>query len=224
MTWNELKPLIEDDFLSRELKDPSIRLRALDNIEALLKVHMPELLNDILAICNIEKKEFKKLIAHYKGKELNGAEKSVINDIYRHCQGIEYDIQVALQSQNIQNNRYGNGSNNIENNKEISFPVGKLLIFLFFIICLCVTYCDGNSDKPLRQTDVQASVRMYLRNNLSDWDSYKSISWSNFSNNGEEYSILHKYKAKNMFGGYVTKVSRFYVNQEGVVIYVDEYQ
>ena len=56
MTWNELKPLIEDDFLSRQLKDPSIRLRALDNIEALLKVHMPELLNDILAICNIEKK------------------------------------------------------------------------------------------------------------------------------------------------------------------------
>ena len=224
MTWNELKPLIEDDFLSRQLKDPSIRLRALDNVEALLKVHMPELLNDILAICNIEKKEFKKQIAHYKGKELNGAEKSVINDIYRHCQGIEYDIQVALQSQNIQNNRYGNGSNNIENNKEISFPVGKLLIFLFFIICLCVTYCDGNSDKPLRQTEVQASVRMYLRNNLSDWDSYKSISWSNFSNNGEEYSILHKYQAKNMFGGYVTKVSRFYVNQDGVVIYVDEYQ
>ena len=99
------------------------------------------------------------------------------------------------------NNRYGNDSNNIENNKEISFPVGKLLIFLFFIICLCVTYCDGNSDKPLRQTEVQASVRMYLRNNLSDWDSYKSISWSNFSNDGEEYSILHKYKAKNMFGG-----------------------
>ena len=224
MTWNELKPLIENDLLSRQLKDPSIRLRALDNIEALLKVHMPELLNDILAICNIEKKEFKKLIAHYKGKELNGAEKSVINDIYRHCQGIEYDIQVALQSQNIQNNRYGNGSNNIENNKEISFPVGKLLIFLFFIICLCATYCDGNSDKPLRQTEVQASVRMYLRNNLSDWDSYKSISWSNFSNDGEEYSILHKYKAKNIFGGYVTKVSRFYVNQEGVVIYVDEYQ
>ena len=62
MTWNELKPLIEDDFLSRQLKDPSIRLRALDNIEALLKVHMPELLNDILAICNIEKKEFKKKI------------------------------------------------------------------------------------------------------------------------------------------------------------------
>ena len=123
MTWNELKPLIEDDFLSRQLKDPSIRLRALDNIEALLKVHMPELLNDILAICNIEKKEFKKQIAHYKGKELNGAEKSVINDIYRHCQGIEYDIQVALQSQNIQNNRYGNGSNNIENNKDIFFPV-----------------------------------------------------------------------------------------------------
>ena len=65
---------------------------------------------------------------------------------------------------------------------------------------------------------------MYLRNNLSDWDSYKSISWSNFSNDGEEYSILHKYKAKNMFGGYVTKVSRFYVNQDGVVTYVDEYQ
>ncbi|MBR5483455.1 MAG: hypothetical protein IKV18_01990 [Alistipes sp.] len=59
MTWNELKPLIEDDFLSRQLKDPSIRLRALDNIEALLKVHMPELLNDILAICNIEKKSLR---------------------------------------------------------------------------------------------------------------------------------------------------------------------
>ena len=59
MTWNELKPLIEDDILSRQLKDPSIRLRALDNIEALLKVHMPELLNDILAICNIEKKSLR---------------------------------------------------------------------------------------------------------------------------------------------------------------------
>lgn len=105
MTWNELKPLIEDDLLSRQLKDPSIRLRALDNIEALLKVHMPDLLNDILAICNIEKNEFKKLITHYKGKELNGAEKSVINDIYRHCQGIEYDIQVALHSQNYHNNQ-----------------------------------------------------------------------------------------------------------------------
>ena len=105
MTWNELKPLIEDDLLSRQLKDPSIRLRALDNIEALLKVHMPELLNDILSICKIDKSDFKRTLEDKKGKKLNGAESSVVNDIYRHCQGIEYDIQVALHSQNYHNNQ-----------------------------------------------------------------------------------------------------------------------
>ena len=98
MTWNELKPLIEDDLLSRQLKDPSIRLRALDNIEALF-------LNDILSICKIDKSDFKRTLEDKKGKKLNGAESSVVNDIYRHCQGIEYDIQVALHSQNYHNNQ-----------------------------------------------------------------------------------------------------------------------
>lgn len=82
MTWYDLKQLIEDDLLSRGLKDPSIRLRALERIEEVMNNHFPEYIVDISNFKNIEKEEFKAIIAEKKGTKLNGAENSVINDIF----------------------------------------------------------------------------------------------------------------------------------------------
>jgi len=84
MTWFEIKESIQNDLLNRGLKDPKIRLRALDRIELILKDNLGMLLqNPVKEFNDINKDELKANIAQYKPNgKLNGAEISVINEIY----------------------------------------------------------------------------------------------------------------------------------------------
>ena len=87
MNWVTLKETIRCDLLDRNLKDPKIRLRALDKIERILIEFYPEYITDTENISAVDKKVFKRQIEAKKGAPLNSAEKCVINDIYRYCLG-----------------------------------------------------------------------------------------------------------------------------------------
>ena len=82
MNWVTLKETIRCDLLDRNLKDPKIRLRALDKIERILIEFYPEYITDTENISAVDKNVFKRQIEAKKGAPLNSAEKSVINDIY----------------------------------------------------------------------------------------------------------------------------------------------
>lgn len=84
MTWLEIKKSIKQDLNSRGLKNPNIRLNALDNLEDILKRYFPDFIkNPKEEFGKIDKKELKAKIAKYKSNmKLNSAESSVINEIY----------------------------------------------------------------------------------------------------------------------------------------------
>lgn len=83
MSWNEIKTSIVNDFLGRNLKTPKIRLHALDNIERKIQLGMPHCIENPKNFKIIGKEKFTEKIIAIKGSRLNGAEKSVINEIYK---------------------------------------------------------------------------------------------------------------------------------------------
>ena len=84
----------------------------------------------------------------------------------------------------------------------------------------------GNNKGGLSQTDAMAGVRIFLkRHYLKDPDSYEGISWEAFgvyNKNNDTYFALHKYRAKNSYGGYVVEEKLFVLDSDGNVIKVIE--
>lgn len=72
------------------------------------------------------------------------------------------------------------------------------------------------------QTEAMAGVRVYLkRYYFKDPDSYQGISWEAFGIYNQEnntYFALHKYRAKNSFGGYVVEEKLFVLDSNGNVV------
>lgn len=81
----------------------------------------------------------------------------------------------------------------------------------------------GNKNGPT-QTEAMAGVRTYLKHYyLKDPDSYHGISWEAFGSYNKQnntYFPLHKYRAKNSFGGYVVEEKMFVLDSDGNVIKV----
>jgi len=67
-------------------------------------------------------------------------------------------------------------------------------------------------------------VEQYLKKTLKDPDSYEGIEWSPVQklSNGS-YSVRHKYRAKNSYGGYVIENQIFYYDASGNVTSVIPY-
>lgn len=83
MKWNEIKKSIINDLQTRGLADPNIRINALEKLEGIMKLHFREILNEPSLLNNINKNDFKEQLARYKANDtLNGAESSVVNEIY----------------------------------------------------------------------------------------------------------------------------------------------
>lgn len=61
-------------------------------------------------------------------------------------------------------------------------------------------------------------VKLYLKKNLKDPDSYEAIEWSKVQKTNEGYMVRHKYRAKNSFGGYVIENKVFYLNKKRTCI------
>lgn len=80
MKLSELKKKVVDELNSRNLADPSIRMNALNKI--CLYLAQTEYIKNGLIDFPEDKNELKKVYQNIKGKVLNGAESSVINEMY----------------------------------------------------------------------------------------------------------------------------------------------
>lgn len=69
-----------------------------------------------------------------------------------------------------------------------------------------------------------SQVKDYLKKTLKDPKSYESIEWSKVKEETNGYSVYHKYRAKNSFGGYVIEAKIFHLDFGGNVIKVDNVQ
>ena len=85
MNWNNIKKSIQIDLLSRELKNPSIRMNALERIEFLLKTHYPKFITNPTTEFNaINKVDLKEKLSSLKDNDkISSSESSIINEIYR---------------------------------------------------------------------------------------------------------------------------------------------
>ena len=80
MKISELKKKVVDELNSRNLADPSIRMNALNKI--CLYLAQTEYIKNGLIDFPEDMNELKKVYQNIKGKVLNGAESSVINEMY----------------------------------------------------------------------------------------------------------------------------------------------
>lgn len=80
MNWEELKKRIIAEYDSRHLKS-RVRYSALEKIDVFLKKQYPSVIDNVESL-PADKGVVKGLYREYKGSELNGAESSVINEIY----------------------------------------------------------------------------------------------------------------------------------------------
>jgi ribosome-interacting GTPase 1 len=85
MSWKTIKDSIRTDLLSRDLKNPNIRLNALERIEILLKKKSLILIeNPESELRSIDKNDLKESLSLFKENgKISSAESSIINEIYR---------------------------------------------------------------------------------------------------------------------------------------------
>ncbi|MCH8836830.1 MAG: DNA-deoxyinosine glycosylase [Candidatus Marinimicrobia bacterium] len=99
MEWSEIKDNIRADLLARGLKEPRLRLSALDRLENLLAECYPNFLNNPKVLLNVGKDAVSKELARVKETGvLNGAEKSVLNDIFTRLKEASLHISTARRS------------------------------------------------------------------------------------------------------------------------------
>lgn len=80
--WKQAKQAYITDHMKKPLAAHSIRLNALKKIESVMQAHAQDLLVETF-FRGIAKNDFLKLYEKWKGIPLNGAEKSVINGLYK---------------------------------------------------------------------------------------------------------------------------------------------
>ena len=78
MTLNQLKNAIISELSSRSLKDPQIRKNALEKVCKYITEYQQIYLHDQNVVLPKDKNEYER----YKNTKMNGAENSIINEIY----------------------------------------------------------------------------------------------------------------------------------------------
>lgn len=81
MTWEELKKRIIAEYDSRNLRS-RVRYNAIERIEIFIKQHHTQSIKEVKELIVIDKQFLKRQYAEQKGKNISGAESSVINEIY----------------------------------------------------------------------------------------------------------------------------------------------
>lgn len=75
--------------------------------------------------------------------------------------------------------------------------------------------------------EIMVNCKYYLKlNYLKDPDNYDSMEWSDIiivDRTDYRYMIRHKYRARNSFGGYVIENKLFYLDKEGNVVNMKNY-
>jgi len=82
--WTKLKNLYVSDHLSKgDLATPQRRLDAIEAIEKILQQYLPQFIKQQKFLKKIPKDEFMQMVRDKKGAKLSGADKSVINGLYK---------------------------------------------------------------------------------------------------------------------------------------------
>jgi hypothetical protein len=71
-----------------------------------------------------------------------------------------------------------------------------------------------------------SQVEDYLKNTLNDADSYESVEWydaNRYFSRSYAYGVRHTYRAKNAFGALILKDQLFYLDGDGNVIDVKDW-
>ena len=122
-----------------------------------------------------------------------------------------------------------------QDNKHSSWKSVFVIIGFVLLIGITIKNCDSDLfetskenriDNPVNNTYLDKStakvgVKQYLKYNyLKDPDSYEGINWAFgiYDCENNIYFVLHKFRAKNSFGGYVVDQKEFLLDSEGNVI------
>ena len=73
--------------------------------------------------------------------------------------------------------------------------------------------------------DSVKQVEDYIKANLNDPDSYKSVKWYKVVQHPETkgFQVRHTYRAKNVFGGVMTMDQLFFMDSLGIVLTVQDW-
>ncbi len=82
-TYQQVRNFYIHDHLSKNLKQPERRLNALNAIESIIKDKSPDLLNSNHLFKKFNKSSFIEKYSEWKENNLSGAEKSVINGLFK---------------------------------------------------------------------------------------------------------------------------------------------
>lgn len=103
-----------------------------------------------------------------------------------------------------------------------------IIIAIFVIVLSIIGHCNGGgSSSRIAGTgpdkfDAMTSIRIFLKHQyLKDPDSYEGIDWGPsgiYMKENNTYYMMHKYRAKNGFGGYVVENPMFILNAQGDVV------
>lgn len=145
------------------------------------------------------------------------------NEEYIKCLSCGYIIQNPIYIQNKKNK---------ERRQWIAVLICLIIVIIFNISSREYSTSSKSNNKienyennkVLSQTKAMAGVKVYLkRHYLKEPDSYKGISWGAFgiyNKDNDTYFALHKYRAKNSYGGYVVEEKLFVLDSDGNVIKV----
>lgn len=108
-----------------------------------------------------------------------------------------------------------------------SIKWSHILIGLGILLIAYYGFIDKGNKNKVYNSEYDGSVHQvekYLKESyLKDPDSYQSIKWSKVmdmvhSDYGYRYKVMHKYRAKNSFGGYSIESKIFYLDDDGDIV------
>lgn len=122
---------------------------------------------------------------------------------------------------------YLSGNTDVEEEEDDIYKKRKKAIRNWVIVIICIIiflYFLGitDSNSGLTQSGAQVCVEHYLKTRyLNDPDSYQPEEWSPVVKSNEQnntFTIMHTYRARNGFGGYVRETQIFELDSKGNII------
>lgn len=108
-------------------------------------------------------------------------------------------------------------------------------LILFFVIGVFVSISDANSSTTSTRSSVRREavynssdgsvfeVKVFLRKTLKDPKSYDPMAWGKVVKNKDgSFYVVHRYRAKNSFGGYVIEQKIFRFDRRGNIESVED--
>ena len=104
--------------------------------------------------------------------------------------------------------------------------IGLIAIFSVIMFVIIFSIENTSTDAKVKNSPWDNSVHQverYIKNNLSDPNSFEVIQWSkvrdmSHSQNGYRYKVMVKYRTRNGFGGYEIQSNIFFLDKKGNVV------